>query len=323
MAGAQQQKLRLIALGGTIAFVPGLDGAVPQLEGRDLVASLHEGSSIDVLDLATVSSIAITDQHLLQLASAVAESLAEGYDGVVITHGTDTLEETAYFLALTTRRGRAAVVLTGAMRHTGLPGFDGPANLHAAVLAAQSPDIADVGTVVVMEDEIHAARFVTKSHTSKLSAFVSSTGPLGQLMEGRTEVWFQPRYEDYLGTVSGSALPRVELVTMTSGHASAGLTAIIDSQPAGLVIAGLGGGHVPPQLLSCIDQAVARGIPVVVASRCGDGPTLSDTYGVPGAEIDLQDRGAVMGGLLSGPKARLRLAVALAIGLPATSAFPA
>jgi L-asparaginase len=315
-------RLRLIAMGGTIAFAPAGDGAVRHLEDHDLLADLHDVSRVDVQNLASLSSIAITHEHLLRLARAIEDSIREGYVGIVVTHGTDTLEETAYFLALTIARGRAAIVLTGAMRHNGLPGRDGPANIQAALRVAELSGIAEVGPVVVMADEIHAARFVTKSHTTSTSAFASPSGPIGHVFEDRAALWFQPVYEDHIGPISCDRLPRVELATVTIGDDASALHAIIDTHPAGLVLAGLGGGHIPPQMLGCIDDAIVEGIAVVIASRCGAGPTLLGTYAVPGAEIDLQARGAIMSGSLSGPKARLRLAVALANGLPPASIFP-
>jgi L-asparaginase len=322
VVGTQKTGVRLIALGGTIAFAETPDGADLKLEGRDLLAGLQTGERVDVQDLARISSIAITDQHLLGLAHAVERSIADGYASIVITHGTDTLEETAYFLALTIERARAAIVLTAAMRHSGLLERDGPANLQTALQVAQLPGLAEAGPVVAMANEIHAARFVTKRHTSNLSAFASATGPIGQVMENRAELWFQPAYEDHVGMVDGDSLPRVELVTMAVGNEGTSLQAVIDTDPAGLVIAGLGGGHAPPQLLGCVDDAISRGIPVIIASRCSEGPTLRATYAIPGTEIDLQARGAIMCGTLSAPKARLRLAVALANHLQPKSVFP-
>jgi L-asparaginase len=321
----QHTRLRLIALGGTIAFDTSDAGALPELAGRDLIERAGNGNSgVDTLDLASISSIAITSEHLLQLLAAIEQSIGDGYTGIVVTHGTDTIEETAYFLALTIPRGRAAIVLTGAMRHNGLLGADGPANVRDALTVAQMPAALHTGPLVVMAGEIHTARFVTKAHATRHHALGSNTGPLGQISEDQPEIWFQPRYDDYVGrpTSGNRNLPRVEQVTMTIGNEPHALSAAIRTQPAGLVIAGLGGGHIPPQLLRCVDDAVQRDIPVIIGSRCGDPSTLHRTYAIPGTEIDLQERGALMSGTLSPPKARLRLSVALANGLPPAAAFP-
>ena len=323
MERVKVDRIRLIGMGGTIAFGSVPEGAVPQLDAADLIAELGSvAAGIEPLDLTNVSSIALGDQHLLALARAVDESIDRGFGAIVITHGTDTMEETAYFLALTINPGRAAIVLTGAMRHHDLDGYDGLANLRAALIASRAAGIADVGPVVVMSDEIHAARFVTKSHATRPGAFTSRAGPLGQVVESEAALWFRPLYADYLGPVNVPSLPRVELVSMVVGVNPPILRAVIASQPDGLVVEGFGGGHIPPALLDCVDQAIAQGIPTVVASRSGDGPTLRQTYAVPGCEIDLQARGAVMAGTISAMKARLRLAVAIAIGHPLEAAFP-
>ena len=175
-----------------------------------------------------------------------------------------------------------------------------------------------------MADEIHAARFVTKTHGTRLAAFASPlSGPIGQILEGRATIWFAPRYTDYIGRPAGTTLPRIELVKTVIGMAPRSLEAIVETMPDGLVFEGFGGGHIPPDLLDVLDEATGRGIPTVIASRCGDGPTLQSTYAVPGAEIDLQARGAIMAGSLSAVKARLRLAVALATNTPLSVAFPA
>jgi L-asparaginase len=310
-------------MGGTIAFGSGPEGAVPQLRADDLTAALGAcAAGVEPFDLTNASSIALRDHHLLALASAVRESIDDGFRAMVITHGSDTMEETAYFLALTLERGQSAIVLTGAMRHHGLDGYDGIANLRAALITAGAPGLADAGPVVVMNDDIHAARFVTKSHTASPGAFTSATGPIGQVAEGEAALWLRPLYTDFLGPVTAAQLPRVELVTMVIGMDPAALRAVIATHPDGIVIAGFGGGHIPPELLDCVNLAVAQGIPTVVASRCGAGATLRRTYAVPGTEIDLQARGAVMAGTISAPKARLRLAVAIATGQPLKTAFP-
>lgn len=323
MSSVKFDRIRLIAMGGTIAFGSAPGGAVPRLDAAALTAGLGAcAEGVEPLDLTDTSSIALRDQQLIALAREAEESIDAGCRGVVVTHGTDTMEETAYFLALTIDRSRSAIVLTGAMRHHGLDGYDGLANLRAALITARAPGMADVGPVVVMSDEIHAARFVTKSHATIPGAFTSPAGPIGQVVESEAALWFRPHYTDFLGTVTADQLPRVELVTMVVGMDPTVLRAVIATQPDGIVIAGFGGGHVPPVLLDCVDQAIAQGIPTVVASRCGHGPTLRRTYAVPGTEIDLQARGAIMAGTISALKARLRLSAAIAAGRPLDTAFP-
>lgn len=318
------RRIRLLATGGTIAFRSAEGGATPQAAGAELLATTGvEGLAVDVVDVASVSSIALRDEDLVALAAEVRASAALGYDGVVVAHGTDTLEETAYFLALACPDVGVPVVLTGAMRHDGSPGADGPANLRDALLAAAEPALAEVGPAVVWDGEIHAARFVAKTHGTRAAAFASLlAGPVGCVVERAVELWLAPRYVDALGPVASAPLPRVELVPMTIGAGPEHGVAVLGTGPAGIVIDGFGAGHVAPAALDVVDEAVAAGLPVVVASRCGAGPTLSETYGVPGTELDLRRRGALMAGALAPRKARLRLAVALALGVRPADAFP-
>jgi L-asparaginase len=314
-------KLLLLAMGGTIAFSDGPGGAVPDSNGEELLAAVPR-DSVDSRDLAKISSVGIEDRHLLQLVDAIEEGIEAGYGGIVVTHGTDTIEETAYFLALTLERGRVPLVLTAAMRHNGRADSDGPANLQAAFRVARDGEVREAGPVVVFADEIHPARFVTKAHGASLAAFRSSSGPLGEIIEDRVILRMMPSYTDYLGSVRQPRLPRVELAAMAIGADPRALRALLGIHPDGIVIEGLGAGHLPPSVVECVEEAVGEGIAVVIASRCGDGPTLQNTYGMPGGEIDLQARGAVMAGTLSAAKARLRLAVALANEIPVAAAFP-
>lgn len=315
------EKLLLVAMGGTIAFADGPNGAVPEADAQELLEAV-EGESIDSIDLAHISSAGLEDHHLLALVDAVESGIADGYGGIVITHGTDTIEETAYFLALTLERGRVPLVLTGAMRHGGRIDSDGPANLRAALRVVRDRDLGDAGPVVVLADEIHAARFVTKAHGTRASAFESSLGPLGEIVEDRVVVLLKPNYADYVGPVGRRTLPRVELMATAIGADPRAFEALVGLDPAGIVIDGLGAGHLPPSFAARIGEATEAGIAVVVASRCGEGPTLRETYGMPGGEIDLQAHGAVMAGRLAARKARLRLAVALANQIPASAVFP-
>ncbi|MCU1502125.1 MAG: asparaginase/glutaminase [Ilumatobacteraceae bacterium] len=321
----KKASIRLVAMGGTIAFGPGLDGAEPSLDGSALAHTLGaEGVDLEPVDLVRISSIGLRDHHLLELAKVVEDTIDGESAGMIITHGTDTLEETAYFLALTCRWGRIPIVLTGAMRHSGDAGSDGPSNLQAALAVARTAAAASVGPVVVMADEIHTARFVTKYHATRIAAFRSpANGPIGHVLEGKATIWYRPAYTDHLARIDGASLPRVEIVTMSLAASPATLHAVVDTVPDGLVIEGFGGGHVAPELLDAVDRARQLGIPTIVASRCADGTTLQQTYAVPGTEIDLQRRGAVMAGTLSAVKARLRLMVAIAAGIPVDEVFPA
>jgi L-asparaginase len=323
----QRSRIRFLAFGGTIASVrrPGMTEVTPSLSGAELVESIPELAAVadvEVREFPPIASFAVTTRAMLDLARAVIEAHADGCDGVVISHGTDTIEETAYALALMLPRERR-LVLTGAMRNPTLPGTDGPANLIAAFLAAGSRLVTGVGPVVVLNDDLHAARFATKTHTSRVSTIGSpGAGPLGGIVEGRVDVWWRPAWEDHLGLPDALDGRDVELVRVAADVSDALLRAAAERRPAGIVIEGTGGGHVPPPLLPVLDDIVAAGIPVVLASRTAAGPNLESTYRMPGGETDLIERGAIPAGWLSGHKARLRLLVGLALDRDARALFP-
>lgn len=302
--------------------VEGVTAALTAADIADSVPGLAEVADLDVGDVATVPSFDVTYGLMLSLAREVVRAREAGCDGVVVTHGSDTIEETAYALALMLPRG-APVVITGAMRNPTLPGTDGPANLLAATIVAASPGTGELGPVIVFNDEIHAARFAQKLHTTRVSTIGSlGAGPLGEVVEGRAHVWFRPAWEDYIGLPAELDGTAVELVGIAADTAETTLRAAGERRPAGIVIAGTGGGHVPTRLLPALDDALAAGIAVVIASRTPSGRNLESTYGMPGGESDLIRRGALPAGFLTAQKARLRLAVGLALGRPAAELFP-
>jgi L-asparaginase len=320
-------RIRYLGFGGTIASVavPGTTEARPALTAAEVLAGvpqLRELAEIEPRDFATIASYAVTVGHMLALAQEAAQAFEEGCDAVVITHGTDTIEETAYALALMLPRDHS-VVLTGALRNPSLPSPDGAANLLAACRVAATPGTAALGPLVVLNDEVHAARFATKMHTSRPSTFASpGAGPLGEIVEGRVDLWFRPLWEDYLGRPESLEGHSVELIRVAAGIDDSLMRAAIAKQPDGIVLEGFGGGHLPLSLLPALDDALAEGIAVVIATRGVAGPNLERTYRLEGAETDLIERGALTAGALAGHKVRLRLLVGSALGLPAHSLFP-
>jgi L-asparaginase len=324
---AAARRIRLLAVGGTISCLPGADvsGVTATRTAAEIVESvpaLAEVAEIEVGDVATIASFAITLADMHSLALEAQRALEEGCEGVVITHGTDTIEETAYALALMVPRGRP-IVFTGAMRNPTLPGTDGPANLLSACLVAAGEETAGLGPLIVLNDELHTARFATKLHTTRVSTIGSpGAGPIGDIVERRVNLWFRPAYEDYLGLPDSIDGSRVELVRIAADPSEALLRAAAERAPHGIVVEGTGGGHLPPALLPALDDAIGAGIPVVVATRCSSGANLEETYGMPGGETDLRRRGALPAGLLSGHKARLRLIVGRALGLEPDTLFP-
>lgn len=314
----------MAALGGTISAAPDAQGRnVPTRNAADLVNAMsgaQEIAEVIVVDVGRISSRAIGPADMCRLAHEIEGRVREGCDGVVVTHGTDTLEETAYALALMLDLD-VPVVVTGAMRLPHAAGADGPANLLAALRAAADPEVAPLGPVVVIQDEIHLARTVVKSHTSRVAAFSSpGLGPAGYVSEGKAYVNALLVGADYLG-LPDQLDARVELIWVAAG-ADGLLVDAAASVSQGLVIAGTGGGHVPPPMADSIGAAVERGIPVVLASRTGSGPLLENTYGGAGSEAHLREIGVLSAGMISPLKARLRLIVGLALDKDVAEIFP-
>ena len=317
-------RVLVAALGGTISAVPDKQGhSVPARSATELVASVPEAGEIadvSTADVKRVSSRAITPSNMCSLARRIRAGVREGCDGVVITHGTDTMEETAYALALQLDVG-VPVALTGAMRLAHEAGADGPANLVAALRVAATPGAAMLGPVIVMHDEIHMARWATKVHTTHVAAFSSpGFGPIGHITEGKVHLHACRAASDYLGMPDGLD-KRVEIIWVSAG--TDGLLVDAAAPVAdGMIVAGTGGGHVPPAMTVSLRSAIERGLPVVFASRCIGGPVLEDTYAGAGSETDLRAIGLHPAGTLAPIKARLRLLAALALGKSAEEVFP-
>lgn len=304
--------ISLFTLGGTIAMRDQGSGATPALGPDELVAGLGlEGAGIR-LRAEAVTNLAsghLTLDHLYDLARRVRAALADGADGVVVTQGTDTLEETAWALDLLVP-GDAPVVITGAMRTASSLASDGPLNLRDAIAVAADPSARGRGTLAVLNNTVHAARVVAKAHTVRVDAFVSRDGgPLGLVREGRIDWTAAPGRSASL-PLPAAVRARVPLLGTWLGDDGTTLRALADSDIQGLVIEGLGGGHVPPPLIETLGTLAAR-IPVVLSTRCAAGPVLSHTYGYAGSERDLIARGLIPAGPLAGVKARLALALML------------
>lgn len=314
---ASARRVVVFGLGGTIAMSSsGAGGVVPALSADQLVAAVpglaESGVIVEVEDFRRVPGASLTFDDLSALAAAIEEKLAAGVDGVVITQGTDTIEETAYLLDLTHTRPEP-VVVTGAMRNPTLAGADGPANLLAAVQTAASLDAREVGVVVVFADEIHSAVRVRKTHATSGHTFVSANGgPLGYLVEGRPRIINRPSSRNTVPAAADPQPVEVGLVTIVLGDTGTLLEASAD-RVNGLVVAAFGVGHVPQRIVDTLTDLVER-MPVVLASRTGAGSVLAQTYAFPGSESDLLGRGLISAGFLDPLKARILLHQLLTAG---------
>ncbi|GGT65178.1 MULTISPECIES: asparaginase [Streptomyces] len=309
-------RVTLFTLGGTISA---RGGDTTRMTGAEVVAGLGvPGVEVELRDFRRLPSSSLTFEDLAALAREVRETVAAG-SGVVVVQGTDTLEETAFLLDLLCPTDRP-IVVTGAMRRPDLPGADGPANLAAALTVAADPRCRDLGVLVVLADEIHAARHVRKTHTTSVATFASpGAGPIGSVVEGEPRILLRPATPSAICPLRFDPAVRVALVTLSLGDRGELLEAV-DSRFDGLVVAAFGAGHVPDRLVEPLAELAAR-IPVVLASRTGAGATLTHTYRGPGSEYDVLHRGLIPAGPLDPPKARLLLHALLSTGVTGPAGY--
>jgi L-asparaginase len=306
-------RIAILTLGGTIAMTKQPDGAVaPTLSAQDLVTSVpglvETGVSLEVHNFRQLPGASLSFSDLLDLSKEIGKL---DVAGVVVTQGTDTIEETSYLLDLL-HSGDMPVVVTGAMRNPSMAGADGPANLLASVRVAASPDTRALGCVVVFGDEIHAARWVRKTHATSPAAFTSYPGPIGYVAEDQVSLWTRPRRSRVIDPDDVIHPARTVVAPLGLGDDGVVLAAIGD-QVDGMVVAAFGAGHVPMACVETLD-ALARRMPVILASRTGSGPVLTRTYGFPGSESDLLSRGLISAGTLAPAKARILLQLLLMAG---------
>lgn len=319
-------------LGGTIAMTTadavdasGASGVTPTLGAADLlgtVPGLAGVGAVTATTLRVVPGASLSPDDVLDAVRWARAQVQDGATGVVLVQGTDTLEETAYLASLYWDVD-APLVFTGAMRPADAPSADGPANLLAACQVAASPAARGVGVVVVMDQVVHAASSVYKSHTFAVGTMRSrDRSTLGQVLEGRVHV--RPAVTPApLALDEGTTLADVRVPALTTylGDTGAVLDAVLALEPHGLVVAGFGVGHVSAGLAHRLEDVCAR-LPVVYASRVPEGRVGRWTYDFVGSEMFLQRSGAIPAGGLSAPKARLLLAALLAAGVPHADVRP-
>ena len=303
----------MLAAGGTIAMT-GSGGATPDLDGEALIAALpglaeHEG--LEARTVVNVPSAHLTLDEQLQICREARDAARRGI-GVVVTHGTDTLEETA-MLCDVLHDAEAPIVFTGAIRPASAPGADGPANLGDAVMVASSEGAAGMGVLVCFGGEIHHARCVRKTDTTSLVAFSSpQTGPLGRVTEDHATIWSRLPRNPPLDPPHLDR--RVLIVPTTAGDDGSLARAALATEPDGVVIGTLGAGHLAPPLLDMWAEASEQ-MPVIAYCRSERGVILNATYGYRGSERDLRDSAIIPAGFLSPQAARMKLLACLAAGL--------
>jgi L-asparaginase len=308
------KKVIIIFTGGTISMKKdeNTSAAVPAMSGEHilkLTPGLDHVADIHFLDFGMIPGPHMTPDKMLELSKIINnKTMLEGYDGVVVTHGTDSLEETAYLVDLT-YSASVPVIFVGSMKTSSEPGWDGPPNLIDAVYTAISDDSRNRGVMVVMNGEIHSASQVTKTNTHALDTFKSKDfGPIGFVDNNKVYFYYSFIKRQYISTKEINT--KVDLIKCGCGMDEHLLNFCVDKGAHGIVIEGMGRGNIPPKMVAGVEYALSKDIPVVLVSRCLMGKVFDD-YGYEGAGRELTDKGVILGDNLPGQKARIKLMVAL------------
>lgn len=289
-------------------------GAVPRYSGNELLEKIPEAkelADITCFDFGKYPGPHMTPELMMTLSKKIRELMKEeNYTGIIVTHGTDTLEETAYFLDLTIKT-ETPIVVIGSMKNSSEPDWDGPRNLLDAIHICLNDNCRNIGVLVCLNGEINAASEVTKIYTEQIDSFRSlDFGDLGFVQNGRVILNRLPHKLETLET--DNLVSNVDLLTVYAGMNEKFFKFSADSGVGGIVVEALGVGNVPPPSFEGIKYAVEKGIPVVLVSRCPAGETL-DIYGYPGAGKWLHKIGVIFADYLNGQKARIKLMLALGI----------
>ena len=317
LVGQPVPTVAVLSTGGTIASMhdPEVGGYVPALSGADLVAAIPEiedTAQLHVEQISNISSSDMTPEIWLRLSRRIAELLSNAdISGAVVTHGTNTLEETAYFLDLTIQSDKP-VVLVGAQRPASDPDTDGPRNLLDAIRVAASPEAVGKGVMVVMNGQINAARDVTKSSTSQVETFRSlEFGAIGIADFEGVRFYRSPLRRQTFTIDAETTLGRVEIVSSYAGADGRLIRSLVDEGGVGgIVVAGLGLGSVPGVMFDAIEEARSAGVPVVISTRVPTGRVFP-RGGSRGSALYLRSIGCVLADNLTPQKARILLMLAL------------
>lgn len=311
------KKILVLHTGGTIAMKEDVltGGVSPDVTNPLMDAPIHIDDDVELIveDIFNLPSPHIAPEQMLQIKERIQLAHLSGIDGVVVTHGTDTLEETAFFLD-TTIGNQLPIVITGAMRSSNEVGSDGLYNFESAIRVAKCDDAQKKGVLVVMNDEIHSARYVTKTHTTNVATFRTPTlGPIGLVTKNRI-LFMQELLESRQLDVDRVA-GLIPIVKAYAGMHGELFEALAESNIDGLVIEALGAGNLPPQTLPPLKKLLAKQIPVVLVSRCFNG-IAEPVYGYSGGGKELQEMGVIFCNSINSQKARIKLLIAKNRRLP-------
>ncbi|TVL89656.1 L-asparaginase [Streptomyces sp. SAJ15] len=303
----------VISTGGTIASRWQGSGFAADARGGDVLATaaVPEGVLVRVVDLMSVNSARLTTRDQLALLRTVHEVLADpDVDGIVVTHGTDTLEESAFLLDLHHHDPRP-VVFTGAQLPLEAPNGDGPRNLHDALLAASTASMRDMGVLVVFDGQVHAARGTVKVRTLAADAFADPSGsPVADVKGGRLLVHRRPERPTPLPLpADGEPLPRVDIVTHHCDADPVLFDAAVAAGARGIVLVATGAGNATPEMAAAVAAAVSKGVLVALTTRVPSGP-VAEIY-TQGGAVDLAAAGAVLTGTLRAGQSRIAVLAAV------------
>lgn len=305
------KKVIVVTTGGSIAFKRNTaTGALVPVDGEDAIAQLsNSGIEVEFNEFSSLPGSHFTPMQGLELARQVDSLLHhDAVSGVVVTHGTDTLEETAYLLDLTVHHEKP-VVVTGATRPATMPGYDGLHNLASAIRVAAAAETRETGVLVAFAGQIFAASDVQKVSAHSVDAFTApGSGPLGWIVADR--IWMRHRPAQRMFIPCAHLEERVDLITPGQGSDDRMIRHAIADRVAGIVIEAFGSGRLPPWWLPAIQEATAQRIMVAIAPYAGSG-ALHDEYGYVGSYHDLERLGVLFAHYLNGRKARIKLMLAL------------
>ncbi|MCU7497439.1 MAG: asparaginase [Ignavibacteria bacterium] len=310
------KNILVVFTGGTFSMKidEATGGAVPHFSGNDLLEMMPEINTlakISIYDFGKYPGPHMTPELMLKLSGDIKAFIERDHpDGIVVTHGTDTLEETAYLLDLTIDT-EIPIVVIGSMKNSSEPDWDGPRNLKDAISICLNPNSRELGVLVCLNGEINAASEVTKTHTDNVETFHSlDFGALGFVDRGRVFFNRLPRKLEHI--ITGKINPNVDLLKAYAGMNDKFFRYSVDSGTEGIVVEAMGVGNVPPAAFEGIRYAREKNIPVVLVSRCPAGETL-DIYGYPGAGKWLSRIGVIFADYLNGQKARIKMMLALGV----------